>query len=139
MSSYNNCSNSVVMTLARIFSVARNKGNVDDLEKLSDALCVLRPDWVQWDVYKAWLHIRRYEWIEGLRLLRQVDSRNSHLPICTALLSCCLYAVKDATWQSYAMQALEQKEDAEATRIATKLVKFAEEKQEVSGFIASVY
>lgn len=125
--SYKNCPNNVVSLLLNITRAGRGVSDLNDLENLVSALRIVRPNLIQLDIFEAWFHMRRQQWQEALHLLQSLEVRKSHFPLRTALQGCCLYAMNDSRWVSYAAQALEQKDDAEAVRIAKALIKTAEQ------------
>ncbi len=125
--SYKNFPDNVTSLLLNITCAGRGVSDLNDLEDLVSALRIVRPNLIQLDIFDAWFHMRRQQWQEALYILQSLETRKSHFPLRTALQGCCLYAINDSRWMSYATQALEQKDDAEAARIATVLVKTAQQ------------
>ncbi len=125
--SYKNCPDSVVSLCLNITCAGRGISDLADLEDLVSALRIVRPNLVQLDIFEAWFYMRREQWHEALHRLQTIEIGTGYFPLRSALQGCCLYELNDSRWTSYAIEALEQKDDAEATRIAKVLIKTAQQ------------
>ncbi|WP_353127083.1 HrpB1 family type III secretion system apparatus protein [Dickeya chrysanthemi] len=66
------------------------------------AVRVLRPELKALDTFDAWIAIKRGSYLEGARLLRDLEADAGSKPLCKALYACCLFAVGDASWHGIA-------------------------------------
>jgi len=73
------------------------------------------------DTFDAWIAIKRGSYLEGARLLRELEADAGSKPLCKALYACCLFAVGDPSWHGIADGLIEEDADADAVGLVKAL------------------
>lgn len=95
---------------------------VDEAEAVLAALHVLRPEMQSFDIFNAWVLIKRGRYAEASRILRTFDASPDMGPMATALLAVCNFANGDNEWRINANEILERNENADAVELVKTLM-----------------
>ncbi|QHG88376.1 HrpB1 family type III secretion system apparatus protein [Xanthomonas sp. NCPPB 1638] len=115
------CPASVVTGLIELITVGLTHDKLDEAGAVLAAVRVLRPELKALDTFDAWIAIKRGNYLEGSRLLREMEVDTSSNPLCKALYACCMFAVGDASWHGIADSLIEADADADAVALVKAL------------------
>jgi type III secretion protein HrpB1 len=125
MVNYTTCKDDVADGLSKILWTASQLDEMSDFEDLLDAVRVLRPRWTGARTVLAWRYVRRQAWSDARRVLDDGDLDGRDSALHAALMAVCLFGLEDPLWHSYARTAAEQRENAEAAQIGSRLLERA--------------
>nr|WP_228729140.1 HrpB1 family type III secretion system apparatus protein [Xanthomonas euvesicatoria] len=115
------CPGSVVSGLIELITVGLTHEKIQDAAAVLAAVRVLRPELKALDTFDAWISIKRGNYVEGARLLRELESDAGSKPLCRALYACCLFAMGDPSWHGVADGLIEEDADADAVALVKAL------------------
>ncbi|MBB4731498.1 HrpB1 family type III secretion system apparatus protein [Xanthomonas arboricola] len=115
------CPGSVVSGLIELITVGLTHEKLEEAAAVLAAVRVLRPELKALDTFDAWIAIKRGSYLEGARLLRELEADAGSKPLCKALYACCLFAVGDASWHGIADSLIEEDADADAVGLVKAL------------------
>lgn len=95
---------------------------VDDAEAVLSALHILRPDMRSFDIFNAWVMIKRGQYADASRVLRAFDASPEMGPMATALLAVCNFANGDSEWQANVNEVIERNENPDAVALVNTLM-----------------
>ena len=115
------CPGSVVSGLIELITVGLTHEKIKEAAAVLAAVRVLRPELKALDTFDAWIAIKRGSYLEGARLLRELEADAGSEPLCKALYACCLFAVGDPSWHGIAEGLIEEDADADAVGLVKAL------------------
>ncbi|PPT84754.1 serine kinase [Xanthomonas arboricola pv. zantedeschiae] len=115
------CPGSVVSGLIELITVGLTHEKLEEAAAVLAAVRVLRPELKALDTFDAWIAIKRGSYLEGARLLRELEADADSKPLCKALYACCLFAVGDPSWHGIAGGLIEEDADADAVGLVKAL------------------
>ncbi|PPV07026.1 HrpB1 protein [Xanthomonas bromi] len=115
------CSGTVVSGLIELITVGLTHDKIQDAAAVLAAVRVLRPDLKALDTFDAWISIKRGNYVDGARLLRELEGDAGSKPLCKALYACCLFAMGDQSWHGVADALIEEDADADAVALVKAL------------------
>ncbi|KGK59191.1 MULTISPECIES: HrpB1 family type III secretion system apparatus protein [Xanthomonas] len=115
------CPAAVVSGLIELITVGLTHEKIDEAVAVLAAVRVVRPELKALDTFDAWIAIKRGNYLEGARLLRELEADAGSKPLCKALYACCLFAVGDASWHGIADGLIEEDVDADAVGLVKAL------------------
>jgi len=115
------CPGAVVSGLIELITVGLTHEKIEEAAAVLAAVRLLRPELKALDTFDAWISIKRGNYLEGARLLRELEADASSQPLCKALYACCLFAVGDQSWHGIADGLIEEDADAEAVALVKAL------------------
>ncbi|WP_372392872.1 HrpB1 family type III secretion system apparatus protein [Xanthomonas sp. NCPPB 3582] len=115
------CPGSVVTGLIELITVGLTHEKIEEAAAVLAAVRVLRPELKALDTFDAWIAIKRGSYLEGARLLRELEADAGSRPLCKALYACCLFAVGDPSWHGIADSLIEEDADADAVGLVKAL------------------
>ncbi|RWU19407.1 HrpB1 family type III secretion system apparatus protein [Xanthomonas phaseoli] len=115
------CPGSVVSGLIELITVGLTHDKIQDAAAVLAAVRVLRPDLKALDTFDAWISIKCGNYVEGARLLRELEGDAGSKPLCKALYACCLFAMGDQSWHGIADGLIEEDVDADAVALVKAL------------------
>ncbi|MCL1499977.1 HrpB1 family type III secretion system apparatus protein [Xanthomonas nasturtii] len=115
------CPGAVVSGLIELITVGLTHEKIDEAAAVLAAVRVLRPELKALDTFDAWISIKRGNYLEGARLLRELEADAGSKPLCKALYACCLFAVGDQSWHGIAEGLIEEDADADAVGLVKAL------------------
>ncbi|WP_184230314.1 HrpB1 family type III secretion system apparatus protein [Xanthomonas arboricola] len=115
------CPGSVVSGLIELITVGLTHEKLEEAAAVLAAVRVLRPELKALDTFDAWIAIKRGSYLEGARLLRELEADAGSKPLCKALYACCLFAVGDPSWHGIADGLIEEDADADAVGLVKAL------------------
>ncbi|BBJ97224.1 HrpB1 family type III secretion system apparatus protein [Xanthomonas campestris] len=115
------CPGSVVSGLIELITVGLTHEKIEEAAAVLAAVRVLRPELKALDTFDAWIAIKRGSYLEGARLLRELEADAGSEPLCKALYACCLFAVGDPSWHGIAEGLIEEGADADAVGLVKAL------------------
>ncbi|MCC4620090.1 HrpB1 family type III secretion system apparatus protein [Xanthomonas cassavae CFBP 4642] len=115
------CPGSVVSGLIELITVGLTHEKLEEAAAVLAAVRVLRPELKALDTFDAWIAIKRGSYLEGARMLRELEADAGSKPLCKALYACCLFAVGDPSWHGVAEGLIEEDADADAVGLVKAL------------------
>ncbi|AOJ84196.1 hypothetical protein WS86_26900 [Burkholderia savannae] len=100
------CNKAALRALLSAFSAGLRANAHADLDELLLALRALQPRNAAVDLCDVRLRISRRDWIGALHILRTLEEQERGTPLCSALQSWCLFALRDDDWRRYAQTVL---------------------------------
>ena len=123
--SVSQCSNRLIAALIEVLMFGAKHGHLEQSERVLTALHILRPNFVELHAYDAWMLIRRHDFADALRYLRDLEQRplrGAFGPYVNALLAVTLYGLQDPSWRSYANDVINRNEDQDSVDIVNALL-----------------
>ncbi|WAT15764.1 HrpB1 family type III secretion system apparatus protein [Xanthomonas fragariae] len=115
------CPGEVVNGLIELITVGLTHEKLEEGAAVLAAVRVLRPDLKALNTFDAWIAIKRGSYLEGARLLRELEGDASSKPLCKALYACCLFALGDPSWHGVVESVIEEDADADAVSLVKAL------------------
>ncbi|AZR21346.1 HrpB1 family type III secretion system apparatus protein [Xanthomonas vasicola] len=115
------CPDAIVSGLIELITVGLTHEKIEDAAAVLAAVRLLRPELKALDTFDAWISIKRGNYLDGARMLRELEADAGSKPLCRALYACCLFALGDQTWHGVAEELIEEDADADAVALVKAL------------------
>lgn len=108
--------------LIDVISLGINHDRLEDAETVLTAVRGLRPRLAELDTFDAWIGMKRGQWAEAIRLLRNVDASATNWWLGKALLAFCQFATGDVAWNATANDVVFNSDSPEAIGLVRLLL-----------------
>ncbi|AVQ05612.1 TPA: HrpB1 family type III secretion system apparatus protein [Xanthomonas vasicola pv. zeae] len=115
------CPGAIVSGLIELITFGLTHEKIEDAAAVLAAVRLLRPELKALDTFDAWISIKRGNYLDGARLLRELEADAGSKPLCRALYACCLFALGDQTWHGVAEELIQEDADADAVALVKAL------------------